>query len=61
MKPPHEMNKQLLLAHGRPLRIPAGEIVFRSDDGNEMFIVLEGVVEIFLEQGERRESRASRS
>ena len=53
------MNKELLLAHGRLIRKPAGEIVFRSgDDGNEMFIVLDGVVEIYLEQGERRISVA---
>jgi methyl-accepting chemotaxis protein len=53
------MNIEILLAHGQLLHKPAGEVIFRSGDhGDEMFVVLEGTVEIFLEQDERRISLA---
>ncbi|WP_164821706.1 methyl-accepting chemotaxis protein [Paenibacillus koleovorans] len=46
-----DMNIQVLLDHGQLLRKPTGEILFRSGDhGEEMFVVLSGTIEIFLEQ-----------
>jgi methyl-accepting chemotaxis protein len=50
-----EINIQALLAFGQKVHKQAGEVIFRAGDhGDEMFVVLVGSVEIYVEQEGRR-------
>lgn len=46
-----EMNEQLLKEAGQVITKQSGEVIFRSGDaGEDMYVVLKGSVNIFLEQ-----------